>query len=123
MQGFQCMVEDLTGFGHFTYELLQLLGDDYPRSPIKLYALRMSQQAASPPVRPHQPKKISCSVYAGQRFQKLCRTACAEVASSDCLISVPLSDFIDNTATPLFQRLYNAVLPAHLMDSSFSTDV
>ena len=55
MQGFQCMVEDLTGFGHFTYELLQLLGDDYPRSPIKLYALRMSQQAASPPVRPSPP--------------------------------------------------------------------
>ena len=55
MQGFQCMVEDLTGFGHFTYELLQLLGDDYPRSPIKLYALRMSQQAASPPVRPPPP--------------------------------------------------------------------
>ena len=54
MQGFQCMVEDLTGFGHFTYELLQLLGDDYPRSPIKLYALRMSQQAASPLVRPSQ---------------------------------------------------------------------
>ena len=52
MQGFQCMVEDLTGFGHFSYDLLQLLGDDYPRNPIKLYALRMSLQAASPSVCP-----------------------------------------------------------------------
>lgn len=47
MQGFQFLADDLSGFGHFSYELLQQLGDDFPRSPIKLYALRMSQQAAS----------------------------------------------------------------------------
>jgi len=51
LQGFQYFVEDLTGFGHFSYELLQLLGDDYPRSPIKLYALRMTQQTTHPSVR------------------------------------------------------------------------
>ena len=46
-QGFQCFVEDLTGFGHFSHDLLQLLGDDYPRSPIMLYALRMPQPSVS----------------------------------------------------------------------------
>ena len=58
-RAFSAWWEDLTGFGHFTYELLQLLGDDYPRSPIKLYALRTSQQAASPQVRPSPPSENS----------------------------------------------------------------
>ena len=74
MQGFQCMVEHLTGFGHFTYELLQLLGDDYPRSPIKLYALRMSQQAASPLVRPSPAQENS--------MPTICRPMISEALSS-----------------------------------------
>ena len=40
-------MEDLTGFGHFSHDLLQLLGDDYPRSPIMLYALRLPQPSVS----------------------------------------------------------------------------
>ena len=47
LQGFQFFAEDLTGFGHFSYELLQLLADDYSRTPVMLWALRPSQQVTS----------------------------------------------------------------------------
>ena len=42
-------MEDLTGFGQFSHDLLQLLSDDYPRSPIMLYALRMPQLSVEDP--------------------------------------------------------------------------
>ncbi len=44
-------MEDLTGFGHLSYDLLELLGDDYPRSPVMLYALRMPQASVENPSR------------------------------------------------------------------------
>ena len=49
-QGFQCLVEDMSGFGQFTHDLLQLMGDDYPRNPIMLYALRMPQLSVEHPL-------------------------------------------------------------------------
>ncbi len=42
MQGFQYFADDLSGFGHFSYELLQMVQDDYARSPVLLFALRPS---------------------------------------------------------------------------------
>lgn len=42
-------MEDLTGFGQFSHDLLQLLSDDYPRSPVMLYALRMPQTSVENP--------------------------------------------------------------------------
>ena len=47
LQGFQFFAEDLTGFGHFSYELLQLLADEYSRTPVMLWALRPTQQQAT----------------------------------------------------------------------------
>lgn len=53
VQGFQHLTEDLSGWGHFSWELLQLIRDEYGRTPVMLWALRPSQaepasQEASP---------------------------------------------------------------------------
>lgn len=53
VQGFQFFADDLSGFGHFSYELLQMMQDDYTRSPVLLFGLRPSlvetlTQQASP---------------------------------------------------------------------------
>ena len=53
LQGSQCLVGDLIGFGQFTHDLLQLMGNDYPRSPIMLYALRMPQLSIEHPLQRH----------------------------------------------------------------------
>ncbi|EIE19615.1 tubulin nucleotide-binding domain-like protein [Coccomyxa subellipsoidea C-169] len=45
--GFQYFVDDLSGFGHFSYELLQMMQDDYARSPVLLFALRPSLEETS----------------------------------------------------------------------------
>jgi len=83
LQGFQYFVEDLTGFGHFSYELLQLLGDDYPRSSIKLYALRMTQRIT------HTSVRIKITVICTARF------LCCKLASSSTIAtsySKPISN-------------------------------
>lgn len=45
-------MDDLSGFGHFSYELLQMMQDDYARSPVLLFALRPSlEETSAQPVR------------------------------------------------------------------------
>jgi hypothetical protein len=48
LQGFQCFVEDLSGWGHFSHDLLQLIQDEYVRAPALLFALRPPAAEPSP---------------------------------------------------------------------------
>lgn len=45
LQGFNVMADDLGGWGHVTAELLGELRDDYPSSPVLLWATRRPQKA------------------------------------------------------------------------------
>ncbi len=67
MQGFQFFADDLNGFGHFSYELLQMMQDDYARSPVLLFGLRPS--LVEPPTQQASPvTSMLCSFF----FQENC---------------------------------------------------
>ena len=45
LQGFQCLVDDHSGFGHFGADVMAELRTDYPNAPLMLYPVRPTQQA------------------------------------------------------------------------------
>lgn len=72
LQGFQYFADDLSGSGHFSYELLQMMQDDYSRSPVLLFALRSSlEETPAQPVRtPLAQKNIHQSSQAPAVYMK-----------------------------------------------------
>ena len=45
LQGFQCFVDDHSGFGQMAADVVAELKVDYPNAPVMLYPVRPTQQA------------------------------------------------------------------------------